>query len=234
MNYDRPELLDRLAADYAVGVMRGGARTRFEKLCARLPAAQKARRLWEDTLMPLASQLAPVTPSAGVWPRILRSIEAAEGAIPVDPAPSRRSFRPWGLAAAATLAAIAVLVGRTLLWNTPAWQTVAMLAPADAAPLWKLERDASASYLHIETVGSVAVAPSKSYELWVLPKGSGNPVSLGLLPQSGVVKRSLTAAQRDFLLAGAKVAVSLEPAGGSVTGAPTGPIVIVVPIVTGA
>ncbi|MBV8974837.1 MAG: anti-sigma factor, partial [Sinobacteraceae bacterium] len=39
--------------------------------------------------------------------------------------------------------------------------------------------------------------------------------------------RRLTAPQRAALLAADKVAVSLEPLGGSPTGSPTGPIVIV-------
>jgi anti-sigma-K factor RskA len=66
----------------------------------------------------------------------------------------------------------------------------------------------------------------KSYELWGLPDG-GAPVSLGLLPASGEVRRDLVAAQRVALAASTKVAVSLEPAGGSPTGAPTGPVLYV-------
>jgi len=52
-------------------------------------------------------------------------------------------------------------------------------------------------------------------------------VSLGLLPGAGRADRTLSEPQRAALLAADKVAVSVEPAGGSPTGAPTGPIVIV-------
>jgi len=72
----------------------------------------------------------------------------------------------------------------------------------------------------------VPQAAGKSYELWALPRG-GAPVSLGLLPAAGRTERTLSEPQRVALLAADKVAVSIEPAGGSPTGSPTGPIVIV-------
>jgi len=53
---------------------------------------------------------------------------------------------------------------------------------------------------------------------------NGQPVSLGLLPAQGAERRALTAAQRAALVGAKQLAVSLEPAGGSPTGLPTGPV----------
>jgi anti-sigma-K factor RskA len=80
-------------------------------------------------------------------------------------------------------------------------------------------------------LASNAVQPQsgRSFELWALPDG-GAPVSLGLLPAAGSVSRELSAAQRAALQSATKVAVSLEPAGGSRTGAPTGPVLYVAPL----
>lgn len=224
MNYDRPELLDRLAADYALGVLRFRARARFERLCASLVAARHARQRWEDRLLPLGLALTAVTPARAVWPAIQRRIDELDGTV-------ARGARRWWLAAAAGLMAVALFVGREALWNPVAWQPLATLAPANAAPLWRVERDAGSTQLNVRVLGVVALTPEKSYELWVLPRAAGNPVSLGLLPRVGSLKRTLTAAQRQFLLAGAQVAVSIEPSAGSPTGLPTGPVVIVTPIV---
>jgi anti-sigma-K factor RskA len=69
----------------------------------------------------------------------------------------------------------------------------------------------------------------KALELWALPDG-GSPVSLGLLPTQGEFHRVLTAAQRTALAGSKQLAVSLEPAGGSPTGLPTGPVLHVAPL----
>tara|TARA_R110002020_G_scaffold468054_2_gene692040 strand:- start:1733 stop:2110 length:378 start_codon:yes stop_codon:yes gene_type:complete len=64
----------------------------------------------------------------------------------------------------------------------------------------------------------------KSLELWLVP-GEGVPISLGLVPGDGgrlVLGQKLSSQ----LTAGALIAVSLEPVGGSPTGAPTGPVVL--------
>jgi anti-sigma-K factor RskA len=221
MNYDRPELLDRLGAAYALGVLRHRARARFERLCATLPGALAARVRWEDRLLPLALELPPVNPRVNRWPHIQRGIAGATDG---------PGWRWWPAAVAAGLIAIALLVGRFTLWNEPAWQSVAVLAPANAAPLWRLERTADSARINIRTVGMVSLGRARSYELWILPKGGGNPVSLGLLPRAGRLVRALTPVQRALLLAATQVAVSVEPAGGSPTGLPTGPVVIVASI----
>jgi anti-sigma-K factor RskA len=169
----------------------------------------------------------PVVPSASCWLRTEQRLDEISGRRPS--ALRSRSAR-W-LALAAGLAAIALLVGRMTIWAPPSWEPVAALAPANAAPLWQIERDAAGSRLNLRVVGTIELAASKSYELWVLPVGAGNPVSLGLLPRGGNLERHLDDRQRRLLLAGAQVAVSIEPVGGSPTGVPTGPVVIVAPIV---
>lgn len=229
MNYDRPELLDRLAAAYVVGLLRHRARARFERLCGELPPALAARQRWEDRLLPLSLALSPVMPDAQRWSQIERAI-AAMSAGAAAPSPRPAKSRWWPLALAASLVAVAVLIGKLTFWSGPAWQPLAVLAPANAAPLWRLERSADGEQIKIRTLGRVTLGTAQSYELWVLPGGGGNPVSLGLLPRQGGLERRLTPAQRALLLGARQVAVSVEPAGGSPTGLPTGPVVIVAPI----
>jgi len=106
-----------------------------------------------------------------------------------------------------------------------------VLAPANAAPLWRLERSADGAQINIRALGPIALSAAQSYELWILPSGGGNPVSLGLMPRQGTLERRLTPAQRALLAAARQVAVSLEPAGGSPTGQPTGPVVIIASVV---
>jgi anti-sigma-K factor RskA len=68
----------------------------------------------------------------------------------------------------------------------------------------------------------VALQADRALELWVVPP-AGAPRSLGLISE-----RDATVVKRQQVLRGAAaLAVSLEPAGGSPTGAPTGPILYV-------
>ena len=222
MNYDQPQLLDRLAAEYALGTLRGPARRRFERLCVQSSAARLRLHRWEDDWVHLSRALAPVQPSAGVWTKVSRQLFGDAAA-----APRRSRWRTWQLAAAAGLVAVALVVGlfvRQLV--PPPLQTLAILGTDSAHPVWRLERRLPLAALRIEVVGAVPPAAGKSYELWALPRGRATP-ALGLLPGAGRADRTLSEPQRAALLAADKVAVSVEPAGGSPTGAPTGPIVIV-------
>lgn len=220
MNYDHPSLLDRLAADYVLGTMSGAARTRFDRLCQSNRRAAVARQRWEDDFLELSRRLDPVQPSAHIWLSIRRRIKALSARGPV-------SSRRWSLAIAATVAGIGILLGVLVLQQTPTLRPLASLGTDAAHPTWQVERPRDLSELRISAVGPVQLAANRSYELWALPKG-GAPVSLGLLPRSGRMTYTLTGAQRAALLAADKVAVSLEPEGGSPTGAPTGPVLIVV------
>jgi anti-sigma-K factor RskA len=72
VNYDRPELLDRLAAEYVFGSMPPRVRRRFNRLRARLPSADAAAREWERRLMPLSESVPALEPPARVWNTIDR------------------------------------------------------------------------------------------------------------------------------------------------------------------
>ena len=78
MDYSRPELADRLAAEYAAGTLRGPARRRFESLLPAHPLLREATRAWEERLMPLTAAIAPVQPSGDVWRRISERIGGGE------------------------------------------------------------------------------------------------------------------------------------------------------------
>jgi len=64
----------------------------------------------------------------------------------------------------------------------------------------------------------------KDFELWVI-EGKNDPVSMGVIPAGASIEIKLPAAIQEKLAAGAVLAISLEPAGGSPTGHPTGPVI---------
>lgn len=217
------ELIERLAAEFVLGTLRGPARTRFERWvgageAAHQVLARAAVRRWEDRLVHLADDVPPVEPSPRVWREIARRTR---------PPSARRDWQPWALAASVALVAIA-----TWLWSgrdAPiAWQMAAELRDsARPAALWRIEVDGSGTRLRALADSPYAIGPDAAHELWALAGDGSAPVSLGLLPQRGAVIRTLTPAQRAAFAVARQLAVSREPAGGSPTGAPTGPVLIV-------
>jgi anti-sigma-K factor RskA len=99
---------------------------------------------------------------------------------------------------------------------TPA-PVIATLASTDA-PL-RYEAAYADGALIVTRVAGTPAPAGQVHELWIIAPDSA-PVSLGLLAEASL---TITAAKPP---AGWVLAVSLEPAGGSPTGAPTGPVLL--------
>lgn len=221
MNYDA-SLIEELAAQYALGTLRGPARRRFERLCEEDPSASLALRRWEDRFLDMSAQILPVHPSALVWQRIQQRVRA-------DRKPRIRAWNAVQWAAAAGIAALTAVI---LWWTMLApLELVATVADQQQAELWRIEARENRAALHVAALPALARDARHAYELWALPTGGGAPVSLGLMPQNGSVELKLNGAQQAALAAAQQVAISLEPIGGSPTGAPTGPVLFVAAVV---
>jgi anti-sigma-K factor RskA len=232
MKHDDPKLIDSLAAEYVLGTLGGRARRRFERWLSREWHVQRRVQVWEERLVGLALRLSPMRPSPHVWSQIEKRIgaTAAPGTRPLHgTGDGGRRFSTLR-ALAASIAIFVVIVGGVATWRAthPELQPVAtILNPNAIQPAWELTADADMRHLRAVAHGGARPQTGKSFELWALPDNGGAPVSLGLMPESGRIDRTLTEAQRSALLGASKVAVSLEPTGGSPTGAPTGPVLFV-------
>ena len=215
------ELVDRLAAEYVLGTLRGRARRRFERWLVS-PQVRSIVNEWEQRLTGLEPPLERVTPPVNVW----RGIEGR-----LSLARSGRSKMRW-LAIAASVLVVAVL-GVLMLQQPPKTHLVATQRASIAADpqtiYWQVELLGQNEELQVRVQAPHDLAAGKALELWALPE-KGNPVSLGLLPVQGEFRRALTAEQRAALAGAKQLAVSLEPAGGSPTGLPTGEVLHVAPL----
>jgi anti-sigma-K factor RskA len=222
MRYDNPQLVDALAREYVLGTLHGRARARFARVLASSLPARRAVMGWENRLAPLATAVPQVEPPPHVWAQI----EAATSgrARPVRGA----GFWP---ALAAGLAALAILFGGLYLGQAPRVDQaryVSVITDQATGPVWLLQ--AFAAELRVSTINDRPVPAGNSYELWMLPNGGAAPVSLGLIPGAGNAALPLDAQALAVLAQTATLAVSLEPAGGSPTGQPTGPIIFTAPL----
>jgi anti-sigma-K factor RskA len=222
MNYENAPLLDELAAQYALGTLRGRARRRFERICEQDPSACMALRRWEDRLLDLSMHILPVHPSALVWPSIKRRVRADRS----------RRIGSWSIAQWAAAAGLAALSAAIAWWTMLApVELVATIADQQQMQLWRIEARSDRAVLRVAALPSLAQDAAHAYELWALPAQGGAPVSLGVMPQVGTDALQLNDVQRAAIAAARQVAISLEPVGGSPTGAPTGPVLFVAEVI---
>jgi anti-sigma-K factor RskA len=210
MSIDSDDLND-LAGEYVLGTLAGAERVAFEGRLQREPAVMRAVALWASHLQPLADAVTPAIPPTELWQRIQREVGL----------PTRTRMRaPIWVAAAVAAAVIAVAFLFPDLIFKPEVNAVAQLAsPQGGAPAFVVSVLDDQEELLIRAA-DVAVMPNNSYELWVVPP-AGAPISLGVVEATGETERDVAENLRGLLTTGATLAVSLEPVGGSTTGAPT-------------
>lgn len=232
MDYSRPELADRLAAEYASGLLRGPARRRFESLLPAHPALRSAVREWHARLMPLTADVQPIQPSAAVWQRIEATIHGAAPATAAARAGWWRQLAFWravsavGLVATLSLAVLLVSPGPVqppIVVVLSAAEPAPGAAPGAVVPAsFVASISADGRSMVTKPLVNVSMEANRSLELWSLPS-QGAPRSLGVIAAD-----KATVVQRGKVLEGtAAFAVTLEPSGGSPTGAPTGPVLYV-------
>jgi anti-sigma-K factor RskA len=215
-------LLDALCGEYLLGTLRGGARRRFERALRQEPRVALRLNHWQAMFTPRYSKMIEAQPSGGVWKKLERELGLARYRTPWH---RRAAFwRGWAIAATA---ALALAIGlQVLKFGPEAPLPIATLAgKAEVSQVTALlSRDGRT--LQLRAARPVVAGPKQSYELWLLPPGGAAPISLAVLGSLDA-RFALPPAQVGRLGAGAKLAVSVEPAGGSPTGAPTGPVILV-------
>ena len=223
---DRSDRLDALAAAYALGTLGPRARRRIDRLAQRDATVSAALRRWEWRLAALAEGSPGITPSPRVWEGIRSRLGfTADGSAPGrSPSPWWSSLGLWrGLAAAGFALAFALAISLLNPPERPFESVVVVLAGPDAKPALIATAERGSRFLTVKTVADLAVPRDRALELWMLPDGRP-PQSMGLVPASGIDRVALRAPAGVALQNIPALAVSLEPPGGSTTGAPTGPV----------
>ncbi len=207
---------DLLAAEYVLGVLSLPDRAMAEARLRADAAFVTRVNAWEAHLEGLNDEFADA-PAPDLMPAIEARLfpQAAPQNAAQHAAPSGGWFtRIFGLGLA-TLTAAAVTA--FLLLSPPAPSFKATLT-ADASPL-RYEATVVGDTITLALLGGAAAEPGYVHELWLIV-GNDAPISLGLLTAPTVSLPAIAAS------AGAVLAISLEPAGGSTTGAPTGPVLV--------
>ncbi|WBL73259.1 anti-sigma factor [Serratia liquefaciens] len=209
---DRGEYDSALAAEYALGTLRGPARFRLEQRIRREPALAEQVAQWQRLLAPLDDALAPIAPPGRVWKKIQLNL----------PPGARQPRWRWDSlvwALAACLFAV-VLIPRIIEQPQGFTPTAVLNGSPNSSGQWIVSLDREARNLQLTPVNLKPVAAVNSLQLWAIPSGE-KPLSLGLVTAQHLTRVSLGNLK---WAADMTIAISLEPAGGSPTGQPTGPV----------
>jgi len=225
-DYPAPGDRDLDAAEYVLGLLPPDQARNIEAVAMHDVAVATSIVAWQNRLSPLAEAVTPVPPPPELWQRLalasgLHNAYARRGA-------PRRSLyeKLWGSARlwrSTTLAAMALAAGLAFLVLSPRQLApeplLAALSPQGSPGAVFLVRVGERGQATVIAVGQPNIPLGRALELWALREGATVPVSLGLLPGGGRTRL------RAAVSAGTRLLVSQEPAGGSPTGAPTGPVV---------
>lgn len=243
---DKPELIERLSAEYVLGTLHGGARRRFAAWLINDAALRRSVAEWEARLNPLAAAVVAVPAPRHIWDRVEAAIapRLAVSAMQARLWDSLAFWRSFGLAASGVAAVLAVFIGlrppqiveRVQIVERPVekpvrvsdganpWQPsyVATLKDRDGKTMLMLYVGRNSDELWVKYEGD-SMPKDASLELWGLDS-AGQPKSLGLIKKNGADTMKLPAMADASVASFKKMAVSMEPMGGSQTGTPTGPV----------
>lgn len=226
MRFGAHPKLDAICGEYLVGTLRGGARRRFERALANEPVVKSRLQYWERFLAVSYAEDFAIQPSPAVWRRIGRDLDLRR--LSRSPWYSRIwLWRVWAAAATVGLALALALPHMALRAPPPTeYSTVAVLAgnTPEAQVTAALSTDRRS--LRLAAKLPVQASSVQSFELWLLPVEGGAPVPLAVMGTLDTAVE-LPPSQVSRFVHGAKLAVSVEPAGGSPTGTPTGPVILV-------
>lgn len=184
----------------------------------RTPEVQPPARVW--TLLSNRLFRIEKAPREGIWNNLFL-------------------WRSIGLFASGAAAALLVAVGvlspqapqpapapvvvRVPANEVPAAYFALLSDPKTQKPALLVSAARSSDQLYVKTLDAAIHLPGRSLELWALPKDRA-PRSLGLVAGADKTLLRLAASADQALGDIPALAVSLEPPGGSPTGAPTGPV----------
>jgi anti-sigma-K factor RskA len=234
-----PDEIEALAAEYALGLLDAPARAAVEARLRVEPALARAVADWQARFAAMAeAEVAPVPPP----PRVQAALEARL----FGPAPARLwdGLGFWRGLSALSTAVAAVAVGVAILPDSqppalvptpgqvpdldsgaipPGTILLTHLVPIDGSGLGLAATRDPDGRLQLRRVAG-GPTPGRAQQAWLIPAPDAAPIPLGLLGDEPLTVLAPPPEVAALFGAGAAVAISDEPPGGSPTGQPTGAI----------
>ena len=212
---------DVLVPEFVLDLLTPAERVAFVRRLAADPGLRAAVREWQARFESLDAKFAEAAPPATAWSGIQRRLFGG----PARSGGWWNSLVLWrGLTAGALAVAVAA-IGFNLMRPAPvdpeefAVQLVAALQAREGSGVeFVAFYDDNSGMVKLVGVAGEPV-PDRDFELWYI-SGSDAPVSMGVVLIDRSMEIPLGDAARAKIGAGTVLAISVEPKGGSTTGAP--------------
>lgn len=219
------------AGEYVAGLMSPEEQEAFERLMATDGAARRAVADWRTRLLALDETATQLTPSDGLWPAIAAAVGTERPAPEAAPGWLARLWQDVSALRLASLAgAAAALVMALLLVAQPFGRgdkptVVAVLNAPNTSEAGAIVEAFADGRIRVVPLRAIPVPEGRTLQVWTLWDRGVGPRSVGLMPRAEARDYRTTGMPRpvDQQL----YEITLEPAGGSPTGRPTGPILYV-------
>jgi anti-sigma-K factor RskA len=221
-----PDQLERVG-EYVLGLMSELEAARFEQDMRADPSLAAAVDRLQNHLAALDDTARPVEPGSSLWPSIESALSQTPAHAP-SPTPrlSPRNLSQWYAMAASVVVALGIgyLAGSFSSSGTRQPVMIAVLVnDTDASPGAIVEAFADDS-VRLIPLDRFEVPQGRILQVWTLPDPETGPVSLGTFSDPTAI--NLSGPDLPPPETGQLYEITLEPAPGSPTGLPTGPILV--------
>ena len=231
LQHSTPQERDALAAEFVIGLSSLAERAEIEALIAADQHFAALVEDWRQRLLPLDDTARTHAPAADLWTKIAAetitqkvSSRPATRSNPPKPGffASLRFWQGLGLAGAAASLLLAIGIGVVLTRATPKPILVAVLVTDTNRPAAIVNAFAGGD-TELVPLEDIEVPAGKTLEVWTLWDRAVGPRSIARLDRAKAVRLTLGSLP---LGPGQLFEITLEPAGGSPIGRPTGPILM--------
>ncbi|MBU1307509.1 MAG: anti-sigma factor [Alphaproteobacteria bacterium] len=217
-----------LAGDYVLGLLDDAEHRAFEQQAATDPELAAMATDFSERMLALDNTVTPAAFDPGLWARIERKLDTDAASNVTVLRPARRGMaqtRQWLPLAASVVVALGVGYFAGLALHPVEKPTVVaiLLNQTDASPAVIVEAFADDS-VRLMPLEAFAAPDGQVLQVWTLPDADTGPISLGTLQAAQDLR--LTGPDLPLPQSGQLYEITLEPAPGSPTGKPTGPILV--------
>lgn len=227
-----PEHERTLAAEYVLGLLDPQAQAEAERRLARDPGFAREVEQWRARFAPLDETADMVSPGAQLWSRIESGIAAPQAAGEAAPGMLARFWNSLGALRAASVAGAlaALLLAVVSIGSLQYARQEAARKPIYVAVLVSDPSKEPGAVVNAFADGRVEMIPlteinvpeGRALEIWTLWDRQVGPRSVGLLQRARATQLNLDNLPRTG--ENQLFEITLEPATGSPTGRPTGPV----------